>query len=152
MSQVLAGINEKVEKFLQGKKKLYINGEFVESGSGKTFDTPNPATGEVLATVYEAGAEDIDRAVKAARAAFDQGKWSKMSAAARGRLMYKLADLMEENKEALAQLETLDNGKPINETMNADVPLAIEHMRYYAGWTNKITGQLLMEHQHSSFH
>ncbi|MBU5210107.1 aldehyde dehydrogenase family protein [Heyndrickxia oleronia] len=143
MSQVLAGINEKVEKFLQGKKKLYINGEFVESVSGKTFDTPNPATGEVLATVYEAGAEDIDRAVKAARAAFDQGKWSKMSAAARGRLMYKLADLMEENKEALAQLETLDNGKPINETMNADVPLAIEHMRYYAGWTNKITGQTI---------
>ncbi|GIN40455.1 MULTISPECIES: aldehyde dehydrogenase family protein [Heyndrickxia] len=143
MSQVLAGINEKVEKFLQGKKKLYINGEFVESVSGKTFDTPNPATGEVLATVYEAGAEDIDRAVKAARTAFDQGKWSKMSAAARGRLMYKLADLMEENKEALAQLETLDNGKPINETMNADVPLAIEHMRYYAGWTNKITGQTI---------
>ncbi|GIN88608.1 aldehyde dehydrogenase [Heyndrickxia sporothermodurans] len=143
MSQVLVGINEKVEKFLQGKKKLYINGEFVESASGKTFDTPNPATGEVLATVYEAGEEDIDRAVKAARAAFDSGKWSKMSAAARGRLMYKLADLMEENKEALAQLETLDNGKPINETMNADVPLAIEHMRYYAGWTNKITGQTI---------
>ncbi|MGE6259621.1 aldehyde dehydrogenase family protein [Heyndrickxia sporothermodurans] len=143
MSQVLVGINEKVEKFLQGKKKLYINGEFVESASGKTFDTPNPATGEVLATVYEAGEEDIDRAVKAARAAFDSGKWSKMSAAARGRLMYKLADLLEENKEALAQLETLDNGKPINETMNADVPLAIEHMRYYAGWTNKITGQTI---------
>lgn len=143
MSQVLVGVNEKVEKFLQGKKKLYINGEFVESASGKTFDTPNPATGEVLATVYEAGSEDIDRAVKAARTAFDSGKWSKMSAAARGRLMYKLADLMEEHKEALAQLETLDNGKPINETMNADVPLAIEHMRYYAGWTNKITGQTI---------
>lgn len=143
MSQVLVGIHEKVEKFLQGKKKLYINGEFVESASGKTFDTPNPATGEVLATVFEAEAEDIDRAVKAARAAFDSGKWSRMSAAARGRLMYKLADLMEENKEALAQLETLDNGKPINETMNADVPLAIEHMRYYAGWTNKITGQTI---------
>lgn len=143
MSQVLVGIHEKVEKFLQGKKKLYINGEFVESASGKTFDTPNPATGEVLATVFEAEAEDIDRAVKAARVAFDSGKWSRMSAAARGRLMYKLADLMEENKEALAQLETLDNGKPINETMNADVPLAIEHMRYYAGWTNKITGQTI---------
>ncbi|QQZ11160.1 aldehyde dehydrogenase family protein [Heyndrickxia vini] len=143
MSQVLVGVNEKVEKFLQGKKKLYINGEFVESASGKTFDTPNPATGEVLATVYEAGTEDIDRAVKAARAAFDSGKWSKMNASSRGRLMYKLADLMEEHKEALAQLETLDNGKPINETMNADVPLAIEHMRYYAGWTNKITGQTI---------
>lgn len=143
MSQVLVGVNEKVEKFLQGKKKLFINGEFVESASGKTFDTPNPATGEVLATVYEAGPEDIDRAVRAARLAFDEGKWSKMSAATRSRLMYKLADLMEENKEALAQLETLDNGKPINETMNADIPLAIEHMRYYAGWSTKITGQTI---------
>src|SRR4051794_33621047 len=113
MSQTLLSVDMRVEKFLQGKKKLFINGEFVESASGKTFDTPNPATGETLATVYEAGPEDIDRAVKAARKAFDEGKWSKMSASSRSRLMYKLADLMEEHKDALAQLETLDNGKPI---------------------------------------
>lgn len=143
MSQVTLNVNEKVLKFLEGTKKLYINGEFVESVSGKTFETPNPATGETLATLYEAGAEDIDLAVKAARKAFDEGKWTRMSAAARSRLMYKLADLMEENKEELAQLETLDNGKPIGETANADVPLAIEHMRYYAGWTTKITGQTI---------
>jgi len=143
MSQTLLSVDERVEKFLQGKKKLFINGEFVESASGKTFDTPNPATGETLATVYEGGPEDIDRAVKAARKAFDEGKWSKMSAAARSRLMYKLADLMEEHKDALAQLETLDNGKPISETSNADIPLAIEHMRYYAGWSTKITGQTI---------
>jgi len=143
MSQVALEVNERVEKFLQGTKKLYINGEFVESVSGKTFETPNPATGETLATLYEAQAEDIDRAVKAARKAFDEGKWSKMSAAQRSRLMYKLADLMEEHKEALAQLETLDNGKPIRETTNADLPLAIEHMRYYAGWSTKITGQTI---------
>lgn len=143
MSQLIANVDGKVAEFLKGKKRLYINGEFRESISGKTFDTPNPATGEVLATVYEAEQEDIDRAVRAARAAFDNGPWSKMTAAERSRLMYRLADLMEENKEALAQLETLDNGKPIRETRNADIPLAIEHMRYYAGWATKIVGQTI---------
>ncbi len=143
MSQLAVGLNEKVVKFLNGKKKLYINGQFVESKSQKTFDTYNPATGEVLASVYEANAEDIDLAVKAARKAFDEGPWSKMSPANRSRLMYKLADLMEANSDELAQLETLDNGKPIRETTNADIPLAVEHMRYYAGWSTKIVGQTI---------
>ncbi|GER71089.1 putative aldehyde dehydrogenase DhaS [Weizmannia acidilactici] len=143
MEQLTVQLDERVQKFLQGKKKMYINGQFVESVSGKTFDTPNPATGETLATVYEADQEDIDRAVKAARKAFDNGTWSRMNPAERSRLMYKLADLMEEHKEALAQLETLDNGKPIRETANADIPLSIEHMRYYAGWATKITGQTI---------
>ena len=114
-----------------------MNGSFIESASGKTFNTPNPATGETLAVVSEAGREDIHKAVVAARMAFDEGPWSRMSTAERSRLMYKLADLMEEHKEELAQLETLDNGKPIRETMAADIPLAIEHMRYYAGWATK---------------
>ncbi|MFZ3198827.1 MAG: aldehyde dehydrogenase DhaS, partial [Bacillus mycoides] len=104
---------------------------------------PNPATGETLAIVAEAGREDIHKAVVAARMAFDEGPWSRMSTAERSRLMYKLADLMEEHKEELAQLETLDNGKPIRETMAADIPLAIEHMRYYAGWATKIVGQTI---------
>lgn len=143
MTQLSGLLKEKVEKFLNGQKKLFINGEFVESTSQKTFDTYNPATGEVLATVFEAGPEDIDRAVKAARKAFDEGPWSKMSASERSRLMYKLADLMEENSAELAQLETLDNGKPIRETTNADIPLAVEHMRYYAGWSTKIVGQTI---------
>lgn len=143
MSHLAVEVHEKVEKFLTGTKKLYINGEFVESIAGKTFDSYNPATGEVLATVYEAGPEDVDLAVRAARKAFEEGPWSKMKPAERSRLMYKLADLMEENKEALAQLETLDNGKPIRETENADIPLSIEHMRYYAGWATKITGQTI---------
>ncbi|MEI2472448.1 aldehyde dehydrogenase family protein, partial [Peribacillus frigoritolerans] len=86
---------------------------------------------------------DVDKAVKAARTAFDKGPWKKMSASERSRLIYKLADLMEEHKEALAQLDTLDNGKPIGETTNADVPLAIDHFRYYAGWTTKIVGQTI---------
>ncbi|MGD6843223.1 aldehyde dehydrogenase family protein [Bacillus infantis] len=143
MTQLTINLKEKVEKFLAGKKKLFINGEFVESASQKTFESYNPATGEVLATLYEAGPEDIDKAVLAARKAFDEGKWSKMGSAKRSRLMYKLADLMEENKEELAQLETLDNGKPIRETSAADIPLAVEHMRYYAGWTTKIVGQTI---------
>jgi len=143
MSQLMMKTNEKVAAFLKRKKKLYINGEFVESASNKTFDTPNPATGETLATVYEADKVDVDRAVKAARVAFESGPWSKMSASARGQLMYKLAELMEEHKEELAQLETLDNGKPIKETSQADIPLAIDHMRYYAGWATKIVGQTI---------
>ena len=143
MTQLSGVLKEKVERFLNGQKKLFINGEFVESTSQKTFDTYNPATGEVLATVFEAGPEDIDRAVKAARKAFDEGPWSKMSASERSRLMYKLADLMEANSAELAQLETLDNGKPIRETTNADIPLAVEHMRYYAGWSTKIVGQTI---------
>lgn len=136
-------ISKRLADFLVGTKKLFINGEWVESASGQTFDTLNPATGEVLATLYEAGPEDVDRAVEAARDAFDNGKWSKMSAAARSRLIYKLADLMEAHSEELAQLDSLDNGKPIRETANADVPLAIEHFRYYAGWATKIMGQTI---------
>lgn len=143
MSNLTLSVSEKLQKFLTGPKKLYINGQFVESASKKTFETPNPATGKKLIDVYEGDKEDIDLAVKAARKAFDEGPWSRISAAERSRLMYKLADLMEENKTELAQLETLDNGKPINETTNADVPLAIEHMRYYAGWATKIVGQTI---------
>ncbi|MFA8438614.1 aldehyde dehydrogenase family protein [Bacillaceae bacterium YX66] len=133
----------KVTEFLKGTKKLFINGEWVKSVSGNTFETRNPATGEVLAHVYEAEAEDVNRAVEAAREAFDHGPWSTMNASERSRLIYKLADLMEENLEELAQLETLDNGKPINESKHADIPMAIEHFRYYAGWSTKIVGQTI---------
>ena len=136
-------ISPKLAKFLEGTKQLYINGKFVDSAGGKTFDTMNPATGEVLAKVAEAEAEDIDLAVKAARKAFDEGPWSRMSASQRSRLIYKLADLMEENKVELAQLETLDNGKPYSETSKADVPLAVEHFRYFSGWATKIVGQTI---------
>lgn len=136
-------LSPRLVEFLNGDKKLFINGEWVEAVSGKTFDTLNPATGEKLASVSEAGEEDIDVAVKAAREAFDNGPWSKMGTAERSRLIYKLADLIEEHKVELAQLETLDNGKPIRETANADIPLAIEHFRYFAGWSTKIVGQTI---------
>nr|WP_242549129.1 aldehyde dehydrogenase family protein [Alicyclobacillus mali (ex Roth et al. 2021)] len=132
-----------VVEFLKGPKGLFIDGEFVPSLSGKTFKSINPATEEVLVAVAEAEAPDIDRAVKAARRAFESGPWSRMSAAERSRLLYRLADLMEEHKLQLAQLETLDNGKPIRESLNADLPLAIEHIRYYAGWPTKVVGQTI---------
>ncbi len=136
-------MSPKVVEFLKGVKQLYINGEWVDSISGKTFETVNPATGEKLADVAEANPEDIDRAVRAAREAFDHGPWTKMSAAERSRLIYKLADLMETHQLELVQLETLDNGKPIRETSNADIPLAIEHFRYFAGWSTKMVGQTI---------
>lgn len=138
-----SALHPDVVEFLKGPKRLFIDGEFVPSLSGKTFKSINPATEEVLAEVAEAEAPDIDRAVKAARRAFESGPWSRMSAAERSRLLYRLADLMEEHKLQLAQLETLDNGKPIRESLNADLPLAIEHIRYYAGWPTKVVGQTI---------
>ena len=136
-------LSSRVIEFLKGTKKLYINGKFVESVSLKTFDTYNPATGAVLASVYEAGVEDINQAVKAAKDAFEKGLWSTMRPADRGHLIYKLANLIEEHKEELAQLDCLDNGKPINETRAVDVPGTIEQFRYFAGWATKNMGQTI---------
>ena len=122
--------------------KLFINGEWV--GAAKTFDTINPATGEVLTQVAEASAVDVDGAVAAARAAFEKtgkGSWRSMSASERGRLLWKLADLVERSIEELAELETLDNGKPIFESRYVDMPMVIDVFRYYAGWATKIHGQ-----------
>jgi len=121
--------------------KLLIGGEWRDSVSGKTFETVNPATEEPIAEVAEGDAADIDLAVKAARKAFESPSWRKMDARDRGRLMNRFADLIEQNIDELAQLETLDNGKPISESRHADLPLVIDCMRYYAGWADKIAGQ-----------
>jgi phenylacetaldehyde dehydrogenase len=120
--------------------KLFIADEFVDAQSGKTFETINPATEEVLTTVAEADAADVDRAVSAARNAFDQGPWATMDARERGRLLYKLAALIDANREELTTLETLDNGKPIFETSNVDLPQVIDVIEYYAGWADKVHG------------
>ena len=128
--------------FLAKPKKLLIDGKFVESASGKTFETINPATEEVLATVAEGGKEDVDKAVKAARRALD-GAWGKMSTAQRARHIYKLADLIEKHADELAQLETLDNGKPLTESRYVDVAQTIECYRYYAGWATKLEGETI---------
>jgi len=123
--------------------KMLIDGKWVDSASGKTFDTLNPATGEVIAKVAEGDKADVDKAVKAARRAFDKGPWRKMNARERGRILYKLADLIEQNKEELAKLEALDNGKPFSVAMAADLPLVIDCYRYYAGWADKIEGKTI---------
>ncbi|MFO0950929.1 MAG: aldehyde dehydrogenase family protein [Isosphaeraceae bacterium] len=123
--------------------KMLINGQWRDSLSGKRFQTVNPATEEVIAEVAEGDAADIDMAVKAARKAFDSGPWRKTDARDRGRMLAKLADLIEQNLDELAELETLDNGKPISESRNADLPLVIDCLRYYAGWADKIHGQTI---------
>jgi phenylacetaldehyde dehydrogenase len=119
---------------------MFIDGKWVAAASGKTFSTPNPATGEQLATIAEGDREDIDRAVKAARKAFESGPWRKMTSSERGRLVWKLADLLEQNTEEFALLESLDNGKPLAVARAADVPLAVDLFRYMAGWATKLEG------------
>lgn len=126
-----------------GPTQLLINNEWVESCSGKRFETINPATGEVICDVALSDAPDVDKAVAAARKAFTSGQWPKMSARERGLLLYRLADLIEANKEELARLESLDNGKPLTESLNIDLHLVIECYRYYAGWADKIQGKTI---------
>ena len=123
--------------------KLLINGEWTSARSGKTFEVVNPSTEEVMAHVCEGDAADVDAAVASSRKALEQGPWSKFSARERGRVLYRIAGLMRDNLAELAELETLNNGKPISETMNADLPLAIETFEYYAGLADKIHGETL---------
>jgi aldehyde dehydrogenase (NAD+) len=126
-----------------GPTKLLINNKWVESISGKRFETIDPATGDIICDVAEAAAEDVDKAVEAARKAFTSASWARISATLRGELLYKLADLIEENKEELARLESLDNGKPLKESLYADLPLVIQCYRYFAGWADKIQGKTI---------
>ncbi|ASN04563.1 aldehyde dehydrogenase family protein [Virgibacillus necropolis] len=134
-------LKPKVNAFLDGNKELYINGEFVPSVNGEKFEVYNPATEEILAEVSSAHEEDIDKAVKAARNAFEEGEWPKLSTAERSHLIYKLADLIDQNREELAQLEALDNGKPYSVALEDDIDGTAEHFRYYAGWATKVLGQ-----------
>ena len=130
-----------VAPFLRGgPKKLFIGGRSVDAVSGKTFETRDPSTGEVLAHVAEAGVEDIDRAVVAARRSFDSGVWRELPPAERAKALWRAGDLIEEHALELAQLDSLDNGKPINEMLLFDVPLTAATFRYYAGWVTKIEG------------
>ena len=123
--------------------RMLIGGKWQESRGGKRFSTINPANESVIAEVPEANEADVDAAVKAARSAFESGPWHRMDARDRGRLMNKLADLMEKNLDELAALETLDNGKPIRDAKAADLPLSIDCLRYYAGWADKLTGDTI---------
>src|SRR6201997_5485429 len=136
-------IHPQVAEFIDQPRKMLVNGRWVNAASGKTFPTYNPATGEVLAHIAEGDREDIDRAVKAARHAVENGPWRKMTASERGRLVWKLADLLEQHTEEFGYLESLDNGKPLAIAKAADVPLAVDLLRYMAGWATKIEGNTL---------
>ena len=133
-------VDQSVEQFTASPRQLFINGQWVDAASGKTFETPNPATGDTLARVAEGEKEDIDRAVKAARTAFDDGPWGRITPSERGRIVWKIGDLILEHAEELAMLESLDNGKPYAVALGADVPLAADLFHYMAGWATKIEG------------
>ncbi len=136
-------MHSRVQEFVGKPRKMFIGGKWVEAASGKTFPSYNPATGEMMAKVAEGDREDIDRAVKAARKAFESGPWPAMSASERGRLIWKLGDLLEEHLEEFAQIESLDNGKPLAVARVADVPLAVDLFHYMAGWATKIEGNTI---------
>src|SRR5580704_4808213 len=138
-----AQVDPRVASFVEKPRPMLINGQWVMAASGKTFPTYNPATGEVLAEIAEGDREDIDRAVKSARQAFDSGPWRKLTASERGRLIWKLADLLEANRDEFAYLESLDNGKPFTVARAADVPLAVDLFRYMAGSATKLEGNTI---------
>jgi phenylacetaldehyde dehydrogenase len=136
-------IDPRVLSFIEKPRKMLINSKWVDAVSGKTFPTYDPSTGEVLAQVAEGDRADIDLAVKAARKAFDEGPWRKMTPSERGRLIWKLGDLIDQHLEEFAFLESLDNGKPLTVARAADVPLAAELFRYMAGWATKLEGNTI---------
>ncbi len=136
-------LHEQVRSFVGAPRKMLIGGRWLDATSSKTFATYNPATGDILAQVAEGDRADVNRAVTAARIAFESGPWRRLTASERGRLVWKLADLMESHAEEFAQLESLDNGKPVGVARVADVPLAIDLFRYMAGWATKIEGNTI---------
>jgi phenylacetaldehyde dehydrogenase len=136
-------LDRTVEEFVGAPRQMFINGQWTDAASGKTFDTPNPATGETLARVAEGDAEDINRAVRAARKAFDDGPWTRMTPSERGRIIWRIGDLILEHADEFAQLESLDNGKPFAVARAADVPLAADMFHYMAGWATKIEGNTI---------
>jgi phenylacetaldehyde dehydrogenase len=135
-----AQLGKAASGFLAGKHQLFIDGKSVDAKSGKKFDVFDPATGQAIAAVAEADKADVDDAVKAARRAFETGPWSKTSPQDRSKLIWKLADLLEKHADEIAELEALDNGKPIRDARNVDLPGSYEILRYMAGWATKING------------
>jgi aldehyde dehydrogenase (NAD+) len=123
--------------------KLFIGGAWIDALSGRTFQTVNPATNQALSAVAEADETDVEAAVAAARKAFEEGPWPKMGAAERSRILWRIADLLMAKADEVARIETLDNGKPIFESRQVDIPLVAEIFQYYAGWATKISGETL---------
>jgi phenylacetaldehyde dehydrogenase len=142
-SSTLERVPAGLRKWLGQVRPMLIDGEWKKAKSGKTFAVYDPATAMHLATVAEGDAADIDAAVRAARVALEQGSWSRMSASERGRIIHRIGDLIYENLEELAQLESLDNGKPASVARAADVPLSADMFHYMAGWATKIEGKTI---------
>ncbi len=143
MSTATHSIPENLSAFLATPKRLLINGQWTEAADGTTLEVVNPATAETIARVADGKAEDIGRAVQAARQAFDSGPWSRFTPSERGKVIWRIGDLIEQHNDELAQLETLDNGKPFSVARVADVPLAADMFRYMAGWCTKIEGNTI---------
>jgi aldehyde dehydrogenase (NAD+) len=139
----MATVTETIRRPKIKETQCFIGGKWLPAASGKTFETIHPATEEVIAEIAEGDAEDVELAVDAAREAFDNGPWPRMDARDRGILINRLADLIAEDAEELAAIETLDNGKPISDARKADIPLVIDCLRYYAGWADKIQGRTI---------
>jgi acyl-CoA reductase-like NAD-dependent aldehyde dehydrogenase len=136
-------LSASAREFVSQSHRLLIGSERLQAADGRTFATLDPATGREIAQVAHAGGEDVSRAVAAARAAFTNGPWASMPASGRERLMLALAQAMEDNAEEIAQIESLDNGKPVGLAQYVDVNGAIGHLRYFAGWPTKIEGGVL---------
>src|SRR4029078_8726110 len=136
-------LDKRVKSFVKERRKLMIDGQWVDAASGKTFPVENTATGGVIAEGAEGDKKDIDRGVKAARRAFESGPWPRLSPSERGRLVWRVGDLILEHLEELAELESLDNGKPVSVARAADVPLAADLFHYMAGWATKIEGNTI---------
>jgi phenylacetaldehyde dehydrogenase len=141
-----------VAAYLPGPHRLFIGGQWVDAKSGKTFDTFDPGTGQVIARVAEGDAADIDDAVAAARATFEGAAWSRMSGAERAKLMWKLAELIEQHRDELAELESLNNGKPLANIRNSDLVMSAEVLRYTAGFATKLNGETISLSQPGNFH
>ena len=141
-----------VRAFLGKRHKLLINDQWGDARSGQTFDVMNPATGEVMSKVASGGVEDVALAVAAARRAFDRGPWGKTRGMDRAKLLWRLADKIEEHAEELATLDSLDNGMPIRTARAFDIPGAIETLRYNAGWAGKINGETIPASLPGNFH
>jgi acyl-CoA reductase-like NAD-dependent aldehyde dehydrogenase len=138
-----ATLSDAARSFVEsGPHKLLIGADWVDAADGRTFETIDPSTGKVICEVAQAGAEDVERAAQAARTALE-GPWANMPAAGRSQLINKLADLIEANAAELAEIESLDNGKPVKMAGIVDLPQTVAHLRYYAGWPTKIEGETI---------
>lgn len=136
-------LDSNVVSFISAPKKMLINGKWVDAASGKTFPVYDPATGDEIAHCASGDKEDIDKAVQAARNAFEKGPWKNFTPSERGKIVWKIADLLEQHLEEFAELESLDNGKPVAVARVADVPLAVDLFRYMAGWATKLEGNTI---------